>query len=104
MASRTVTLTIASGGTNSDAVDVARAESATIYPPATLTGTVTVQVSGDSGSTFLDLQSEGSDVDLTVSKALTITSLAADSLRLNSSGAEGDDRSFVVKLNDRAQS
>lgn len=104
MAIRKQTLTIANGGTQSGSVKIGDADSVTIYGPAAATGVLTVQTSADEGSTFLDLQTGGSDVVLTVAKALVITDLAADELRIESGSAEVAERTIIVAIQEGGQS
>lgn len=94
------TLTIANGGTDSEALTFANLRfirSITIEAPDTLTGTVTVQVSGErSGTDFTTLQSDGSDITIAASDAITIDPITAMQLRLHSGSAETGDRTFRV--------
>lgn len=96
------TLRIDSGDTDSDILDftgtVKRIAVLLIQAPATLTGTVSVEVSLD-GSTWAVLQSAGNPVTCAVSTGTVITDLPACFFRVNSSGAEGGNRDFLVVAN-----
>lgn len=72
------------------------AKSITIHAPATLTGTVKVGVSYDGGTTFTELNENGTDVSVAAGDARVIFSVGWDDLRLQSSVAEGADRDFVL--------
>lgn len=72
-----------------------------IWAPATLTGTITVQVAPDvdsAAAAFLALQSSGADVTLTESKCTTITASGFGAMRLASDGNEAADRVFPVRI------
>jgi len=99
------TLRISNGGTNSPAltslgavgrVGLGAATGLTIYAPATLTGTVTIEVLPYGDATWRTLQSGGADVTIAATKAVVISPPAFADLRLHSSGAEGADRDFFV--------
>ena len=92
------TLTIANAGTESNAIGgFDDAEALTLYAPATLTGTVTVEVEPTiGGSSFVDLTSAGSDVTIGAGNALVLSPITFRQLRLSSSLAEGAERSFSV--------
>lgn len=94
-------LVIPNGGTDSNALaakDYGDAVEITIYSPATITGTITVQVSpNDPPSTtgFVTLQSPpGTDIAVAASKAITIVAYSYKQLRIHSSGAEAAERTF----------
>lgn len=93
-------LVIASGTDESNVLDRAEfkwADGFIIGAPGTLTGTITIEVSLDGGSTYHTLQSAGSDVAIGAGDAVTIDMKAWDKLRLASSGNEGATRTFKVK-------
>lgn len=90
-------LTIANNGTASNVIDVSGAKSIAICGPATLTGTVSIQISAD-GLTFFKVQVGGSDAVVTVDDATIIPDLPAKYLRLLSSGAEGGARTFITMV------
>ena len=96
---RTQTLTIATGQQASDAIKLGAVDSITIYAPAAADGSLGLQVSHD-GATFLDFQSGGADVDLTLSKALTIQDICAEEARIFSTSAETSDREIHVQVNE----
>ena len=97
---------ISSSNTTSNTIAItSEAVNISIWAPATLTGTVTVQVAPDPNSAaaaFLALQSTGSDVTLTASKCTTITASGFGAMRLSSSLAEGADRVFPVRIQTQA--
>lgn len=97
------TISIPNGGTDSPVIDAdlyGPFESITIMAPATLTGTVTVQVGttdAASGATFVTLQSPpGTDVAIAAGKAFSITPPNFPQFRMHSSGAEAAQRDFNV--------
>lgn len=70
-----------------------------IYGPPALTAVVSVQVAPVYGaSTWMTLQVNGSDVTVAAAKATSFHAAAFLDLRLNSAGAEGADRDFVVAI------
>lgn len=99
-------LTIASGQTNGTAIGgFDDAEALVIYAPATLTGTITLQVAPEreaseggtsTAQSWATMQSGGVDITLPAGKALTLTDIAFRQLRLVSGSAEGGDRAFRV--------
>lgn len=91
-------LTISNAGTTSNAIgSIDDAEAIVIYAPATLTGTVTVQVEPtETGTAWVDLTSGGSDVTIAAGNSVTITEGGFRQLRLSSSAAEGAARVFSV--------
>lgn len=65
--------------------------------PATLSGTITVEVEPTStGIAFVTLQSGGLDVSIAASKAIVLSPFPFRQLRLVSTAAEGADRTFSV--------
>lgn len=67
----------------------------TVAAPGTLTGTINVQVVPTEGSSsWVTLQSAGSDITLPASKATPVDVGAFRDLRIHSSGAEGGQRDF----------
>jgi hypothetical protein len=93
------TATIASGASTSNIIkDVGDAYAITIFTPATLTSTgITIGVEPtSSGTNFVTLQSGGSDVVLPAGRATIISPPAFKQLRLESSSAEGADRTFAL--------
>lgn len=95
------TIAITSGQTDSTALAAnphyQNAEGLVIAAPAALTGTITVQISLDGGSTYVALQSSGSDVTIGVSKAVSITFQGWTHLRVVSGSAEGATRTFTIR-------
>lgn len=72
------------------------AEAVMIFAPSALTGTVTVQVSSDGGSTYVDLGSGGSDVTIGAGNAVTISPVGFNALRVTSGSSETAERTFTV--------
>lgn len=69
----------------------------TIYAPATITGTITVQVEPTStGTSFVALQSGGSDITLPASKATVISPIAFRQIRLITGTTEASARTFTI--------
>lgn len=102
-------LVIPNGGTDSNALaakDYGDAVEVTIYAPATVTGTITVQVSPEdapSTSGFVTLHSPpGTPVAIAVNTAITIVAFSYKQLRIHSSGAEGAARTFPATKGWRA--
>ena len=95
------TIAITSGQTDSTAVAAnphyQNATGLVIGAPSALTGTITIQISLDGGSTYLALQSNGSDVTIGASDAVSITFQGWTHLRVVSGSAEGATRTFTVR-------
>jgi hypothetical protein len=92
-------MTIPSGGSTSNAItDFDDAWGLTIYSPVTVTATmITVQVEPtSSGTSFVTLQSGGSDVTIPASRATVISPVPFKQMRVTSSSAEGQDDVFKV--------
>ena len=70
----------------------------TIYSPATLTSTaVTINVEPtDTGTSFVTLQSGGTDVVIAAGKATVISPVPFMQMQILCDQAEGDDREFRV--------
>jgi hypothetical protein len=70
----------------------------TIYSPATLTSTsVTIEVEPtDTGTSFVTLQSGGSDVVMVAGRATVISPVPFMQMRVACGAAEGADRTFRV--------
>lgn len=91
-------LVIASSGTDSNVLGVAElndAEKLIIYPPAALTGTVTVEVSQDN-LTFTTLEKDGSDIAITAGKAIELENPAFRYMKVVSDMAEAAERTFQI--------
>jgi hypothetical protein len=102
MSAINTTITIASGATDSQVVDalpLAPAVSILIMAPATMPETVKVQVAEKPSGTFVDLQTDGTDITLTAAKATQITVLGGAAWKLKAGGAAGADRVFRVIVN-----
>lgn len=82
------------------------AESVSIWAPAALTGTITIQASPDipedcggptaANATWATMQSGGADITIAASKMLTFTDISFRRLRMVSGSAEGADRTFKI--------
>lgn len=94
------TIVIASSGSNSTEVDAdphyQNARGLLIEAPDTLTGTITVQVSLDGGSSFSNLQRAGADITIAAGDVEEVEYKGWDVLRVSSGSAEGGARTFVV--------
>ena len=93
------TMTTTSGGTTSNVIrQFDDAWALTIYSPATLTSTsVTIDVEPtDTGTSFVTLQSGGSDVVMVAGKATVISPVPFMQMRVVCGAAEGADRIFRV--------
>ena len=101
-------LTIASGASESDALefnDLRHAREIVFYPPSSLSGTVTVEVTdkrSPSASDWNTLQSGGSDVTLTADKATVVTETGFLGLRLATTVAPGSDEVYGVVINEES--
>jgi len=73
------------------------AHSITIAGPSALTGTVTVKVSTDGGTTYVDAGSAGSDITIGAGNSVTISPVTFNALKVTSGSAEGGARTFTVK-------
>jgi len=92
-------MTTTSGGTTSGVIrQFDDAWALTIYSPATLTSTsVTIDVEPtDTGTSFVTLQSGGSDVVMVAGKATVISPVPFMQMRVVCGAAEGADRVFRV--------
>lgn len=100
------TLTILSGQTVSDVLDLAGLGTRHIYmitfrSPVTLPETVTVEVSEDVAGTFEPYQSGDVDVTLPAGEASPVTEMNTRALRLVAGTAVGANRVFVLQGNTR---
>jgi len=78
--------------------DLRGADALCIQAPSSATNsTFTLEVSADE-STWVDLQSGGTDVTLGLGKALTLDTLPFMALRLSGASAEGAERTFLVSI------
>ena len=92
-------LVIASGSTDSTTAITASlndADNVTIQAPSSLTGTVTVKLSTDGGTTYSDAGSGGSDITIGAGNAVTITTVGFNALKVTSGSAEAGTRTFRV--------
>lgn len=96
----TVTLTIASGQTESNAVEIGGfLRSCAIFAPMTLPETVTVKIEPTpTGTTFRTLLSGPDDVTVPAGKAVVITEIPFAQVKLVAGSAVGADRVFSVCL------
>ena len=93
------TITIASGASGaSTAISkyLDDAKTVSVWAPAAVTGTITLQVSFDGGTTYADLTSGGSDVTLAAANMVTITDPGFNALRVSSGSTETDTRTWTV--------
>ena len=108
---RKKTLTIANGQTETDVLDLGayptprsgktgakayRDLNITIQGPATLGGTVTVQVCDTEAGTYTALQSGGADVTVPAAKTTPVVPISSRFMKLVSSGAESGGKNFIV--------
>ena len=98
---RSTTLTILSGATESEELNLAdqgaiRVKSLTFWV-GTLPETVTVHLAPVLGGTYRALQSGGGDITLPASRATQVSSITAGALKLVAGGAVAADRVFTVK-------
>ena len=98
MAAPNTTLTIAAGATLSDSVAIANGiRCLGVDAPATLTGTITVQVEPTStGAAWATLTSQGSNVTVPAGSSVSIFPITFGQIRLSSSAGEAAARSFTV--------
>lgn len=91
------TLVISSGGTASTEITayLSDAKTISIWAPATVTGTVGIEVSYD-GTNWADLTSGGSDITIAGGNVVTITDPGFSGLRVVSGSTEADTRTFNV--------
>lgn len=79
-------------------------DSITFYPPASLAGTVTVEVTHKRGEVkdidWRTLESDGADVNLSADKALTLVELNFAQLRIKTSVAPGADEVYGIVIQD----
>lgn len=93
-----VDLTIPSGGSNTNAIQVPpHILGLILIAPEALTGVVTVAISLDEGSSFQTLQEGGADLAIGAGEAIIISPFGADEVRLESAGTEGADRDFLAQ-------
>ena len=96
------TLTIASGNQNSGEVSEAQlsgVRAIILQAPGTLPETVTVQVSADGATNFVDLQSPpGTDVTIGAGKGIVIDVGGFDALRLRAGSGVAADRDFPTNF------
>ena len=92
------TLVISSGGTDSTAITkyLDDAKTVSIWAPATVTGTIGIEISFDEGTTYMDLTSGGSHVTIAGGNSVTITDPGFNGLRVISGSTETDTRTFTV--------
>jgi len=96
------TITILSGGTESEiveALELAPAVSVLIIAPATMPEAVVLQVAESPAGTFTTLQTDGADVALAAGKATQLTVMGGAYWRLKAGGAAGADRAFRIIVN-----
>ncbi len=69
-----------------------------IGAPSALTGTITIEISIDGGTTYHTLQSAGSDITLGAGDITVVLAGGWDNMRIASSGNEGAERTFEAKF------
>ena len=91
-------IVIVSGSSNGNAVaSIDDAFAITIFSPSALTNTITVDVEpSTTGSSFVTLQSGGSDVAIPAGKATLLSPSGFRQLRLVASGSEAASRTFSL--------
>ena len=99
---RSTTLTIASGATQSEELNLKdnaarRVKTLNIRAPATLPETVTVHLSEATGGTYAALQSGGSDITLPANRVTIVPGLAEGAIKLVAGGAVAADRVFTIR-------
>ena len=67
-----------------------------LYAPSALTGTITIEVSPDGGTSWFTKQSGGSDISIAANKAVTIEPSVGNLVRLKSGSAEASARTFLA--------
>lgn len=98
----TKTLTILSGqNVSSDIIDMTRLGrrlklSVTIFAPATLPETITLEVAPSVSGTFTGHTSGGGDIAVAAGKSLTVTDVVAGAIRLKSASNVAGDRVFQL--------
>ena len=96
-------LVIANSGTTSGTIKADEFErqgciGINIQAPAALTGTLTVEISLDDGSTFAAWQSPpGTDITVAQAKAITVAFSGWDELRVKSDASEGAERTILIR-------
>ena len=100
-ADRTKTLAIESSGSFSDVLSMGSLGlqypySVGVVAPATLTGTVTIQVATNAQGPFVPLNKGGNDIIVAASKSVTLESFLFPYMRLVSSSSEGSTRNFQI--------
>lgn len=93
-------MVIAINGTTSNSIEVGKANALTVYTPATLTGTITLQGSNDN-VTFYNIKSGGSNVTLAASSAYPLTSVGSKYIRVVSGSAEAAARTFYTTMQEQ---
>jgi hypothetical protein len=90
---------VVSGSSYSNAIRLFDdATALTIYSPATLTGVITVETEPtDTGTSFVTLQSGGTDVTLPAGKATVLNKVGWRQMRLASAATEAGARTFSVR-------
>lgn len=102
----TKALTIASGNTDSDILDLdsmgaRRVMTLLFFVPSAVVEVITIHVAPVDTGTFLPYFEGGFDVVLTAGKATKVDGLNAGALKLVASGAVGGDRTITLQGNTR---
>ena len=101
LAIKLVDLVIPNSAAVSNVIDSERyrfADRFLIGSPSALTNTITIEVSIDKGTTYHTLQSAGSDITLGAGDITVVLAGGWDKMRLASSGNEGAERTFELKM------
>ena len=65
-------------------------------PSSVTAATFNVEISLDAGTSFVVLQSGGSDITIPLDKAAAITYTGFDQIRVVASAAQGGDRTYII--------
>lgn len=98
------TLTIASGQTESPALDLQALAARqplmiNILAPATLPESVNLRIAPTAGGVYRTQQSDGVDIALAQSKATMVTQIVAGGMKLVAGGAVAANRTFDIIIN-----
>lgn len=93
------TITIAQSGSNSTGLNLHKKplRGISIFAPDALTGSVSIEVSGDRGVTYKTLYSGGSTVVIPAGGCVVLDYAGWDAIRVVSAGTEALAREFVLR-------